>query len=471
MVSETPILTYIIIAVVASAIVIPAAVMLSLASDAKAFQGNIPIDAIPVTNIADLSRIGTNADFNGYTWSMSATYYLTDNITLTGTNNLNPIGSSTSPFTGTFRGQQFTISGLSVSTINTTSGPTDSGLFGWTDGAIITDCNVIGAISASANVIDIGGIVAVAKNTEIQRCSYKGTINADSSTGGARGYSGGIVGSASGTTSITDCYSSATITFSASQGNSIAYAGGIVGRSTDTTPIVNCYSTCSVSGTTGTGNALVYSAGIVGIASSTPIVNCYFQTGLLKEKNSVIADRNIGIGSAIIDGVSVPARLTNPNQSTGAKTLIQLTPTLANAKANASVYYTGITDNSVLGWDFSSVWTIDPTKNNGLPIFADVKFPLEFDPIDDVPSFVGGQIEVSLNVNTYCTFVISNGPNWLSVSTDGMGSFFIIGSPEASGTFPVTVTASTVLLPLQQEARTFSLIVNEKLTFTTTPAT
>ena len=153
-----------------------------------------------------------------------------------GTYPLNPIGTnSTSSFRGEFNGNGHTISNI---TITLTSGGCYGGLFGYTEGAIISGVG----IGTPEDIADNGTYTAP------KTCTYNFDLSGKTIT--IAGF-GGIVGFASANqttnklTEITECYNYADITISGIWN----YSG---------------------SGTNGTGVA-----GIAGITSGATIKNCY----------------------------------------------------------------------------------------------------------------------------------------------------------------------------------------------------
>lgn len=167
-----------------------------------------------------------NGTTSGLTRNASAKAVLCADITInkdvTDTSGLQawtPIGTQTTPYTGTFDGQGHTISGLYVE---------DSeygGLFGNTgDGTAISNVGVINS-----------------------------KISASTAAGGICGENGGT---------IQKCYNTGTI-------KSSATAGGICGTNTGT--VKDCYSTGSSSGSTVSG-------GVYGQTSGAGITNCYYLT-------------------------------------------------------------------------------------------------------------------------------------------------------------------------------------------------
>ena len=90
---------------------------------------------------------------------LSSRFGLANNIDASGTCNWNsgagftPIGNSSTPFTGTFNGNNYTISDLFIN-LPTTN---DVGLFGYTWGAIIENVGLLNANITGQN--NVGGLV------------------------------------------------------------------------------------------------------------------------------------------------------------------------------------------------------------------------------------------------------------------------------------------------------------------------
>ena len=190
---------------------------------------------------------------------------LVNNIDASGTATWNggagfvPIGNGTTGFTGTFNGQDFTISGL---TINTPSA-TDVGLFGVIDseGTVenvgVTNVQISGSVSVGGLAGNNLGAISNAFTTGTVTAGVEGT-----SVGGLVGLNGVIGGGGGGT--ITDAYSLAAV----STGSASFPTGGLVGDNGGS--ISNSYSAGTV--TAGSGSQEV--GGLVGL-SFGPITNAY----------------------------------------------------------------------------------------------------------------------------------------------------------------------------------------------------
>lgn len=165
-----------------------------------------------------------------------------------------PIGTCSSPFTGSFSNNgNYTISGL-----NATSGD-HSGLFGCIKGATINGINV--ADSTFKATTYAGGIAGHARgNSIINNCTVSGgTISASASTG----YAGGIVGRAE-SSSVSTCTSNTNISITSG-----GYVGGIAGKSNSS--ISGSLITSNI--TASTSSSTTYAGGVAG-ESTYSIATC-----------------------------------------------------------------------------------------------------------------------------------------------------------------------------------------------------
>ena len=213
---------------------------------------------------------------------------LTDDITINENGTLNgtptytwtPIGDYINAYTGTFDGQNHTISGLyyngsgdyaglfgrvdsggrvqNVNVVdsyisNSFSYGCAGGVCGWNIGTI-TNCSFDGTVTGSVTGTYVGGVCGY-NSGMITNCSNTGSV-----TGTGTGYTGGLCGGNDGT--ITNCYNTGSVT-------GTGEVGGVCGFTRGT--ITNCYNTDSV---TGTGDG-TYVGGVCGQNSSGTITNCY----------------------------------------------------------------------------------------------------------------------------------------------------------------------------------------------------
>ena len=197
---------------------------------------------------------------------------LMNNIDLEGseTNQWTPIGNSESTaYTGTFNGQNFKISGL---TINSSSAD-DQGLFGYVSGTV-KDLSVSGSVSGSVSSDDslsgspVGGVVGWNFGGTVTGCAFSGSVKGSGPDSG-RIYVGGVVGYNSFGT-VTNCYNTGNVSVTSSD---ISNVGGVVGYNHGGR-VENCYNTGSVNGSG------LYVGGVVGLNSdgtsvSASVTNCY----------------------------------------------------------------------------------------------------------------------------------------------------------------------------------------------------
>jgi len=229
-----------------------------------------------VATEADLRKVGTETTAGG--WTLSAHYKQTADITLSGT--FARIGSSTAKFTGTYDGNFYTITGLSMSMANAVLG-----IFGNIgETGIVKNMTVSGTVTQTGNE-STGGIAGVNEG-RIENCSFSGTVTGGTTSnevGGIAGqnkatgtiiYSrnraavtgktsvGGIAGQNNGI--IEQSYNTGNITENSQQ------AGGIAGVNSGTgSAIKNCYNTGAVIGQ-------YFPGGIVGRNQTNALIEyCY----------------------------------------------------------------------------------------------------------------------------------------------------------------------------------------------------
>ena len=177
---------------------------------------------------------------------------LTADINLTGKEEWTPIGTESQPYTGTFDGNNYTITGL---TVNQTRNYV--GLIG----CIGSDGTVKNVKLENVNITGdgyfVGGVAGTNYGT-IENCSVDGTLTNN------RHYLGGVVGNNYG--SIIGCSSSGTITGTSPN------VGGIGGQSVGGT-IMACYSVANIKGWSSSG-------GVLGQTNrETVVIACYHANG------------------------------------------------------------------------------------------------------------------------------------------------------------------------------------------------
>jgi hypothetical protein len=287
-------------------------------------------------------------------------YELTSDINASGTsewnggNGFDPIGSSGSPFTGTFDGDGHTISGLTIK-----RGGTDSvGLFGFTSGSTVEK---VGLVDASITGHDnTGGLVGQNSDNAVVRESFvSGTVSGDRRVGGVVGDNNYVSGSAA---TIEDSYSLADVT-----GSQIV--GGVVGRERMAPPEISgtvkrTYAAGDTTVTSGT-----YDGGIAGRNEGGEVKDSYWDKGTTNE-NDAIGD-DIGGQSSNLNGYGSTSDTSPASEMQG-----------SSAESNIGAL------------DFSSTWTTvqssdGDTIGNGYPILQSVDRQAQLE-AQNVNAYAGG---------------------------------------------------------------------------------
>jgi hypothetical protein len=276
-----------------------------------------------------------------------------------------------------------------------------SGIIGsgrsYMENVIAENCTNDGPITASGDYAYAAGIIACymdGKNLEIRNCHNKQSLTALASSyvasaGGMTAYvegsvtiegcsntaevtvssaseiiarAGGIAGEIFGPLTMKDCYNTGSV--SAVTSGWRAYAGGVVGHFLNyklTAVITNCYS----SGIIIADSNEACAAGIIGYTYDSTITNCYFLEGSVSPGPDILFN-----GNATVDGNADGTPREGP-QGSGAKSKEELMPSIGKVLSGDSIFFIGDPD----GWDFIEIWTIDPEKNGGYPIFGKTYLP------------------------------------------------------------------------------------------------
>jgi hypothetical protein len=182
----------------------------------------------------------------------------------------NIIGNDTTKFTGTFDGNNHTISNLNYIT---TTAVVYTGLFGYTDNASIKNLNLEN-VNISTRGRYASGLVGYQKNGSIDNCSVSGSIAASpfyTSYSSNPNCAGVLVGLQSEGT-ITHCTSAGSVNVYAT--NAIFYIGGLAGSSSGIISV--CTSTSTVAAYTdhGSNDYGTDAGGLVGYQEEGAIINC-----------------------------------------------------------------------------------------------------------------------------------------------------------------------------------------------------
>ncbi|MFA6469446.1 MAG: GLUG motif-containing protein [Bacteroidota bacterium] len=250
-----------------------------------------------------------------------------------------PIGNSSVNFTGSYHGQDHFIKGLYLNRPSTDY----VGLFGFTNGATIQHAGFVdGSIHGQSYV---GSFAGKCTGSTISNIYNTGTVT------GASQVIGGLVG---GIWSTTISYSYNTGTITASSGSDWSYLGGVAGQNTYST-ISNCYNTGAVtSGYAPVGGLVGYNntdGGSVIYSYSSGAVTGYTGTiGGLYRLGGLIGDCCSGSVANSYWDTEASGAASNPSGTGTGLTTAQMK-----------------TQSSFSGWDFSSIWAINPSVNNGYP--------------------------------------------------------------------------------------------------------
>ena len=295
-----------------------------------------------------------------------------------------PIGSSAFAFTGTFDGDGYVIKNLYVN-IKSSSFDVYAGLFGYNEGTIKNLGIVDGSVSASSPFAYAGGIAGYNYKGTITNCYNTGSVSASSDD---YTYAGGIAGYNKGT--IQNCYNTGSVSASSDDNT---YAGGIAGYNKEGT-ITNCYNIGVVSASSSSNYAYAYAGGIAGVNEGT-ITNCYNTGSVLasssSSRNAVanaggIAGSNSGtITNCYNTGrVSASSKASAYAGGIAGKNYDGATITTCYYLDNISVGVNGSTDTATkctveqlknqetfVGFDFETVWTINSDSYYPYPVFKD----------------------------------------------------------------------------------------------------
>jgi hypothetical protein len=359
--------------------------------------GNIPAASFPINNPTDFLNF-TDAVIKDPTIDAS----LGADIDISSLN-FSPIGTWNAPYTGTFEGGGFTISGFNMTSTNSFTG-----LFGYNLGTI-ENLTVQGTITiiGSSSVDYVGGIVAyngydpsTGKTGTIQKVDAYITINAPSGTnaynvGGIAGFNGmdtlnsdspdfkkdyaqggriercrnfgnitashkvgGIVGENAGY--IIECRNSGLIDSDYTGKNGVGGIAGRNGNNNDAVEVGNITS-CYNTGTIGVKGAISWMGGITGFQNELSMVDNCYDVGIITNPynfgNPIIGhnEGNTTTSNYSLDTLNHTS--TTPDERGITKTIVEM-------KDPAFV--------TTLNTGYAGVWKSDysPNINNGYPIFV-----------------------------------------------------------------------------------------------------
>ena len=315
---------------------------------------------------------------------------LTDDIDLTGAD-WTPIGSDSTPYTGTFDGAGHTISNLTVDN----SSANFQGFVGYLEsGGAIQNLTLGEGCSVSGNSY-VGGICGDNEGGTLTNCTNTGTVTGKSYVGGICGYSYGIVTYCTNSGKISSSniyaggicgYSIGTVTNCINSGevssNTSNNAGGICGYNNAGT-VTNCYNTGSVTGSN-------YLGGICGYASKGTITYCY-NTGSVNSTSNSGAIVGKSFGSSTITCCYYLTGTANGGIEGSDATGQAEVKTAEEFKSGAVAYLlqgsqTALTWGQTLGTDDYPVLTTDEAKR----VYAAKMYNGSADDVTDVYAATSG---------------------------------------------------------------------------------
>ena len=207
-----------------------------------------------INTLEDLMALAESCAVDSY--SKNVTVYLQTDLDLTGS------GFESIPtFGGVFEGGGHTISGLSL-----TANRSHTGFFRYVqEGAVVKELNLSGEVKPGGSAQYAGGIAGNNAGA-IRDCSFTGTVEALTSTGG-------LAGANEKTGVIENCRMSGTVTGQ-------HYTGGIAGQNLGT--ITRCVNSASVNTTSqevSTDISGLSVTSVTSIDSTTELINDYTDTG------------------------------------------------------------------------------------------------------------------------------------------------------------------------------------------------
>ncbi len=143
------------------------AVCLVLALGTVTAMADNESNAISISSVEDLQKIG-----NDEVYPVSGNYVLTTSLDLSSVTSWDPIGTASAPFTGTFDGQGYTISNLTINN----SDLDYAGLFGRIASPGVVKNIVLENVTITGRA-QVGALAGSAYTGTVQNCTVQGLIN------------------------------------------------------------------------------------------------------------------------------------------------------------------------------------------------------------------------------------------------------------------------------------------------------
>ena len=358
-----------------------------------------------LAHLAAMVNAGT--DYSGHTITLTSDIDLSAHY-------WNPIGlySTGHSFSGTFDGNGYTISGLTIDL----TGERHVGLFGYVVSATIKNVEVDGSLLTTCTTTDsnfpmyVGGLAGyIFTSVTLLNCSSSVDVTAVQENGNSV-YAGGLVGSiiVSSSGTMTNCYATGSVTIrqtDASEGSIGAYycGGGLCGAANDQLAINNSYATgdVSVTATYSTSSSSTAPSNLVGgfigaCRDGVEIYNCYS----CGTKTSIAANGKSEDGEFIGRISDSTSEITNcyylyensngyGNNKNDEATITSLTGLTATEFANEAVISSNYTNgsSSYIGQYIVDALNLEATNNSwqswvdggNNPIFGTLTYTVTFD--------------------------------------------------------------------------------------------
>ncbi len=319
---------------------------------------------------SDPYQIATVVQLQHMNANLSAHYILTDDINASETagwnsgKGFNPVGEEMDQFTGTFDGDNHTISGLYINRSGN-----QIGVFGSAGtGSSISNVGVVN-VNITGNFI-VGGLIGEFRSTSVTNCYSTGNVSAG-------GRVGGLMGSGSSSSDISRCYSSCNVSGSNSGDATGGFVGYIYGSTID-----QSYSTGTVNGGIAGGFAGDLYQSIIKQSYARGNVSGLSMTGGFVGKNRESSEITMCYSTGNVSGSS-PGGLIGNNSASINKSYWDVSTSSATQGINSNSGSASIFGNTTeemkmqstfVGWDFENVWGFDSSINDGYPYLLNAEY-------------------------------------------------------------------------------------------------
>ncbi|TAK76329.1 MAG: filamentous hemagglutinin N-terminal domain-containing protein, partial [Gammaproteobacteria bacterium] len=339
--------------------------------------------------------------------TLGNSFKLANNIDASTTSNWNsgkgfvPIGSGTN-YSGTFNGQNFTITNLFISL---PSAGRDAGMFGGTTGATISNLGLItpSVTGSSTNSFSTGILIGAGSATLSNVFIYNGTITA----GG--GSLGGMVGNFVG--NISQSFITGAVTSTGTGVNVGGFAGVISGAFT----LQNSYANVAVSSPSATRTG-----GLVGNNSGSTITTSYSMGNV---SGGAISGGLVGINSGTVSNsfwdTATSGKSAGVSSNTGTVTNVTGGCFTGSSCANggtANLSSQTTYSSAPYNWNFSTVWSI--LGSQSYPYLQNVYYSSA-----SSPRAIVGSTSAAANTTIK---LAANGSVLDNVRTGANGSFYFL---------------------------------------------